>query len=198
MAAHRDKLGTQLNEWYYIGSYGQLGPLSFDQIEDLVEGGVIEQGTYVWREGMGDWLPASSVNELRARLQKNSPTAPPPPPKPERGNVPNTGRPQPPAAPVLAPRPFAEPGVHGMAMNSMSYEMWVASAPPSDKNRIIAGLLNILPGFGRMYLGYGAHGVLQLMLAPCLVGWLWSLIDGFMILGGNVKFDGYGRRLMGS
>jgi TM2 domain-containing membrane protein YozV len=66
----------------------------------------------------------------------------------------------------------------------------------SDRSRTAAGILQIfLPGVGRMYLGYTAYGVLQLFLALCGVGFLWSFIDGIIILTGGVKLDGYGRHL---
>ena len=81
----------------------------------------------------------------------------------------------------------------------MSQNAWQTvgiAAPLSDKNRTVAGLLNFLPGFGRFYLGYAAHGALQLFTAMmCGVGFIWSIIDGIYILAGGVKFDGYGRRL---
>jgi TM2 domain-containing membrane protein YozV len=67
----------------------------------------------------------------------------------------------------------------------------------SDKSRTAGGILQIIiPGVGRMYLGYSAIGVLQLLLSFCAgVGWLWSVIDGIIILAGGVKMDGYGRYL---
>lgn len=68
----------------------------------------------------------------------------------------------------------------------------------SDKNRTLAGILGIfLPGFGRMYLGYSAIGALQLIFTvmSCGVLWLWSIVDGIIILAGGVKTDGFGRTL---
>jgi TM2 domain-containing membrane protein YozV len=75
----------------------------------------------------------------------------------------------------------------------MSYRYPVV---PSDKSRNVAGTLQLLPGFGRMYLGYGALGAMQFALAFCMgVGFAWSWIDGILILSGRVKLDGYGRTL---
>jgi TM2 domain-containing membrane protein YozV len=69
--------------------------------------------------------------------------------------------------------------------------------PVSDRNRVIAGLLQLLiPGGGRFYLGYMAHGFLQLITMPCVVGVLWAWIDGIIMLCGGVKLDGYGRRMV--
>jgi TM2 domain-containing membrane protein YozV len=54
----------------------------------------------------------------------------------------------------------------------------------------------VVPGVGRMYMGYGAIGVLQLVLTLCGgVGYIWSFIDGIIILSGGVKMDGYGRQM---
>ena len=47
-----------------------------------------------------------------------------------------------------------------------------------------------------MYLGYAAYGVLQLVFTLCFgIGYLWSIIDGIIILTGGIKLDGYGRQL---
>jgi TM2 domain-containing membrane protein YozV len=72
-----------------------------------------------------------------------------------------------------------------------------AGAPRSDRNRTLAGVLNFIPGAGRIYLGYWAIGVLQLVCTfmTCGVLWVWSIIDGIIILSGGVKTDGYGRAL---
>lgn len=54
-----------------------------------------------------------------------------------------------------------------------------------------------VPGVGRMYLGYWAQGVIQLVvtIVTCGVLWIWPFIDGILMLAGSVKLDGYGRRL---
>jgi len=72
-------------------------------------------------------------------------------------------------------------------------------APLSDKSKIAAGLLQIfLGGFGvgRFYLGYSTIGILQLVvsLLTCGLGTIWPLIDGIIILMGNVP-DAHGRPL---
>ena len=77
------------------------------------------------------------------------------------------------------------------------YQMNTLNLPVSDKSRIAAGVLQlIIPGVGRMYLGYLAQGVIQLLTTPlCGAGALWSYIDGIAILCGSTKLDGYGRVL---
>jgi hypothetical protein len=140
-----------VGDWYYIGHYGQLGPLTRDQIDELVEGGVIARDTYVWRAGMD----ASA-----------------PPVQPAPGIDPRY-------APVAIPAQY--PTFGGLR---------------SDRSRTAAGIIQLLvPGVGRMYLGYMAYGVLQLVTALCGIGFVWSFIDGIVILSGGMKYDGYGREL---
>jgi hypothetical protein len=175
-------------EWYYVGHYGQLGPLTLDQVSELAQDGVIGVDTYVWKQGMSDWRQAREVIELRGYLSSGITEAAPPPtpvvtPPPSRSWQP--------LGPMATPtRSEGFPLGHG-AWPSVGI-----AAPLSDKNRTVAGLLNFLPGFGRFYLGYAAHGALQLFTAMmCGIGFIWSIIDGIYILAGGVKFDGYGRRL---
>ena len=71
--------------------------------------------------------------------------------------------------------------------------------PLSDKSKLVAGLLQIFIGslgIGRFYLGYTTIGVLQIVVsfATCGIGSVWGLIDGIMILIGNVP-DAQGRTL---
>ncbi len=173
-------------DWWYVGQYGELGPLTLSQMQGLAEDRVIDAQTYVWQEGMADWVPASSRSELRAASDG-------PPPMPARPS----GPPPTPTTPAsqLSPSGFASfsAPAASMAQHQASYPVGI---PVSDKSRLVAGLLNILPGFGRFYLGYSAHGLLQFFTGWCLgVGFIWSFVDGLYILMGGLKFDGFGRRL---
>jgi hypothetical protein len=177
-----------LGDWYYIGHYGQLGPLTREQIDELVVGGVIVRETYVWRAGMTDWIAADRCPELQAAFQMAAPAEPPPRPMPPS----QTPRSQP------APAPTPSWQSTGFALQQTSNFQPVFSSIRSDRSRAAAGILQlILPGVGRMYLGYLAYGVLQLTLTVMTCGllWLWSFIDGIIILTGGVKLDGYGRQL---
>jgi TM2 domain-containing membrane protein YozV len=186
--------GEFVADWYYIGHYGQLGPLTREQIDELINGGVIARETYVWYTGMNDWVPADRCPDLVTMFAVVAPSAPPPPPGPRLD------------APQAAPKPYgvdatygaapAPVSQYGMPSPYMGYQP-VFSAVRSDKSRAVGGILNlIIPGVGRMYLGYGAMGVLQFMLAFCGgVGLVWSFIDGILILTGTVKMDGFGREL---
>jgi TM2 domain-containing membrane protein YozV len=174
-------------EWFYIGHYGQLGPLTREQVAELIDGGVVERDTYVWRNGMADWLPAERVVELQSAFQASPiPVAPPPPPsaRPAATMPPPTVRVE---MPTIAYMPVTTTPMNPAFMGVQS-----------DKSRILAGLLQFLPlgGIGRMYLGFSAIGVLQFILSFCMgVGYVWSIIDGIIILTGGTNRDGYGRVL---
>jgi hypothetical protein len=187
-----------LSDWHYIGNYGQLGPLKEEQMKELIEVGVIESKTYVWREGLDDWVFARDVTELIPFFggAPKSSSIPPPPPRTfsVEGSGPFSG-PTPDPVSVAPVRPTNVPPRLPASFH--------ASLPApthdivSDKKRAVAGLLNFLPGFGRFYLGYSSIGLLQLVLTPfCGVGYVWSIIDGIAILGGACPEDGYGRRIV--
>jgi hypothetical protein len=174
-----------VGEWYYIGHYGQLGPLTREQVEELVQGGVIVRETYVWRAGMTDWIRADAAPELQACFRVMQPAGPPPPPISQ-------------VSPVTSPPSYGtdfNPAQNQTLATSHAYYPRVATIK-SDRSKTAAGVLQLLiPGAGRMYMGFWAIGVVQLVLSPCFVGWVWSVIDGIVILGGGVKMDGYGRQM---
>lgn len=161
--------------WYYVGHYGQLGPLTLDQMGELVRDGVVGNDTFVWRQGMPDWAAASACHEL-VQFGLIQPSAAPPP------------------VPTLQP---AGVGNHPPIVYSApsSIQPWDAGAPISDRNRTLGGALNLIPGVGRIYLGYVAVGVLQaLTTILCGVGLIWAVVDAIYILSGGLKHDGYGRK----
>jgi len=188
-----------LAEWHYIGNYGQLGPLKEDQMQELIEVGVIESKTYVWRDGLDDWLLAKDAQELVAYFG-NAPsgTATPPPPPPGRFDVQGPG-------PFDGPKPdpISVPSVLGKMKPPRLPAAYHPNVPAnayvikSDKSRVAAGVLNLIfPGFGRFYLGYSSIGLLQFMLTCIGIGWVWSVIDGIGILAGACPEDGYGRQIV--
>jgi len=72
--------------------------------------------------------------------------------------------------------------------------------PFSDKQKLVAGLLQILVplGIGRMYIGDVGLGVAQLLITlfTCGIGALWPFIDGIVMLTGD-PVDSDGRPLRG-
>ena len=58
-----------MHEWYYILDGVQKGPFPINQLY----GRGIRPDTFVWREGVRDWLPAGQVPEFAAILSGNMP-----------------------------------------------------------------------------------------------------------------------------
>ena len=74
-----------------------------------------------------------------------------------------------------------------------------ATAPidnPNAKSKLVAGLLGILLGgwgIHNFYLGYTGKGVAQILLNFCCgIGYIWGLIEGILILCGNINVDAKG------
>jgi TM2 domain-containing membrane protein YozV len=181
-------------EWYYVGTFGQLGPLTLDQMRELASDGVINRDTYVWRTGMSNWMYAEHVSELLSSLGNAAMmAAPPPPPTP---NTPVTPAAQRYGVTPSIPQSSAP---YGSTLPAPTFfdQGYYPVLPTSDKSRIAAGVLQfIIPGVGRMYLGYWAQGIIQLITVPiCGLGAIWSYVDGVLMLCGSTKVDGYGRSL---
>ena len=182
-----------MGEWYYIGHYGQLGPLTREQIDELIDQEVVVRDTYVWRAGMSEWIYASRVTELNLSFRSKVPTIEPPPPPATQAPV---------AAPPMPPNATPMPmNARISTAQGVIQPSAYAGYPPnvyflkSGKSRIAGGVIQfLLPGIGRMYLGYWGIGFMQIILTPCFgIGYLWTFIDGIIILSGGVKVDGYGR-----
>ncbi|WP_052665003.1 DUF4339 domain-containing protein [Nitriliruptor alkaliphilus] len=50
--------------WYHLAGRQQHGPVDLATIRDLVLDGTVTPDTYVWADGMPDWLPAKQVPAL--------------------------------------------------------------------------------------------------------------------------------------
>jgi uncharacterized RDD family membrane protein YckC len=61
--------------WYYVDAGQQAGPITDEQLDELVRAGKVRGDTLVWREGMGNWEPYT-----KARPDGVAATAPIPPP----------------------------------------------------------------------------------------------------------------------
>jgi TM2 domain-containing membrane protein YozV len=158
-------------------------------------------------------------------------TPPPPPPPPPSAAVPppayNIAPPaapyQPPPLPGQAYQPYGAPppvpsgfGIGLVPGAKVPGQIDPATGLPySDKERLIAGLLQLLPsmmgipGIGRLYTGHTAIGLIQLIgtisgwVFTCiLVGllwaiplWIWGVIDGILMLTNKRFTDSDGRVL---
>lgn len=119
-------------------------------------------------------------------------------PPPGGGPYPGQG-PQPgwyPGQPAYA-MPGGYPGYYADPAAPFGYD--AMGRPYSEKQKLVAGLLQILLGgfgVGRFYMGHIGIGVAQIAvtLVTCGLGAIWGLIDGILILV-NGGTDAEGRPL---
>ena len=59
----------------------QAGPFNMQQLQQMVMSNQLQTNTYVWKQGMPNWVEAGQVMELQS-LFNSMPPPPPPPPMP--------------------------------------------------------------------------------------------------------------------
>lgn len=91
MAGMMNQMGQNMNQQqstppppptiqYNISVNGQTsGPFNWQQLQQMVQIGQIQQNTYVWKQGMANWELAGNVQELSSLFG----SVPPPPPPPQ-------------------------------------------------------------------------------------------------------------------
>jgi uncharacterized RDD family membrane protein YckC len=62
--------------WYYVSAGKQTGPVDDAQLEALARVGQIQMDTLVWREGMAEWQPFSTVAPPGMAAPTPAPAAP--------------------------------------------------------------------------------------------------------------------------
>ncbi|HVQ31939.1 MAG TPA: DUF805 domain-containing protein, partial [Vicinamibacteria bacterium] len=86
-------------EWFFLESGRQMGPVPLDQLVTLLKTR-LPAGTFVWCDGMADWLKAEDVADLAAQLAP----APAPAPAPAAAPAPPSPAPRSGAAATTSPR----------------------------------------------------------------------------------------------
>ena len=51
-------------EWYYTTNNQQMGPISWDELRQLASTGLLQSNDLVWKEGMVDWVKATTKDGL--------------------------------------------------------------------------------------------------------------------------------------
>ena len=168
-------------QWFYTRGGQQAGPVSLDQLRQMAASGQITPADLVWREGMANWQPMSSMPELGG-----APAAPAPPAAPY-------GQPYgAPGAPYGAPTPF--PGAPQQSYNGTAVTGLVLSILGVT---ICCGLGVILGPIGAI-LGFVAKsgmdrtgnqqgrgiataaivtGIIAFVLSAVLIPWRWHMIQ---------------------
>ena len=112
-------------------------------------------------------------------------------------NCPNCGAP----APQMNNQQYNQQQ-YQQPMGNQQYNPQFQQQPmPGAKSKMAAGLLGIfLGGWGvhNFYLGNTSRGIIQIVvsLVTCGLGAWWGLIEGILILCGNINTDAQGRPLV--
>jgi TM2 domain-containing membrane protein YozV len=125
---------------------------------------------------------------------------------PRSDELPTVAAPPFPPAPVPQPFPPFPTAPHPVAPYPAPYAPGYLEAPYgrepatgvpySDRQKVVAGVLQLLLpfGIGRFYTGHTGIGVAQLLLSFVAIGAIWAFIDGLVILLGR-PLDSDGRPL---
>lgn len=137
-------------------------------------------------QGQG-YPPPQGDGQQGQQPPQGQPYAPPPQGHPQQGH-PQQG---------YAPQPGMQQQPHDP---NAPFGFDPQGRPYSDKQKMVAGLLQILLGgfsVGRFYIGDNKTAIYQLLVTwlTCGLGALWPLIDGIMMLTGDDICDGNGRPL---
>ena len=65
--------------WFYSNNGQQAGPISEEELRNLLDTGIISDATLVWTEGMPNWKPAAEVLGVEPAAPAAAPSIPPPP-----------------------------------------------------------------------------------------------------------------------
>ncbi|HSN13209.1 MAG TPA: GYF domain-containing protein, partial [Anaeromyxobacteraceae bacterium] len=124
-------------EWYVAIGEAQVGPLPIADVKRKWEHGDVGPDSLVWRPGMGDWSPLSTVSELAAVLSPIPRPAPRAAPSaaaaaPARGGTPAFGTPAVTPAPSTAAPDATWKPAGASALAALASEELQARAAPVE------------------------------------------------------------------
>ncbi|MCV9965103.1 RDD family protein [Pararhizobium sp. BT-229] len=72
--------GNKMASWHYVMGQERLGPVSDEELRELIRSGTVTRDTLVWKQGFDGWKAAGDV--LGAAIDETPPPIPTPPPVP--------------------------------------------------------------------------------------------------------------------
>jgi hypothetical protein len=61
-----------MQDWYYTINGKQFGPVSFEELQNLLDQGRLYRQDMVWQKGMSDWQPAGTIAGLAPSKRRES------------------------------------------------------------------------------------------------------------------------------
>jgi hypothetical protein len=72
------KRGLESPEWYYLENNNTIGPIKFSELKNLTQSGIVFSYSFVFKEGLPNWITANNVPGLFTFNQVNTNLPPPP------------------------------------------------------------------------------------------------------------------------
>lgn len=69
------------SEWHYSREGKMYGPVPLSELKKLAEAGELAPSDFVWKEGLLEWVEASSIKGLVPSKDPSSGQCPPPAPR---------------------------------------------------------------------------------------------------------------------
>ena len=160
-------------QWYYAQNGQQSGPLTSDQLREMLATGAVKATDLVWSEGMPAWAPANQVPGLMP-----IPAVAPPPaayvPAPAAYVPPPAPAYVAPVAPAYNPPPaYAQPVAQAQSQSQSQAQAYAASSVRGGVSEAAVALLRqtkpwvrFLSVLGFLGLGLLGLGCLVVMLFP--------------------------------
>jgi TM2 domain-containing membrane protein YozV len=151
-------------DWYYARNGQHQGPLSEEQLRQMVASGQVVATDVVWKTGMQAWVPAHQA------FPPGLPAGAPPPP-------PAVSSPPAHSQPVYAQQ--------ASAPQQQAYSQASAQPPRQRIAYILLGVFLGTLGIYNFYAGYTGRAVAQLLITifigwlivPWLGVWIWNLVE---------------------
>ena len=171
---------------WYVGKNGnRRGPFTSAQVRQMVATGELKPTDMLWKEGMANWIQASSVTELFAAIQ------------------PDDGMPPPPV-PGFVSNPYITSAVNPPSIRStggpVQYAEFLPRVLAFFLDSLFLGLMSCIPVVGTLVflVAMGDIGSLEILSGCC--GQIMSLLIGvvyYVVQETSPKQGTWGKQIMG-
>ncbi len=180
-----------MSTWRYVQNGQPSAPVDIAALSSLLGNGTLSPDTYVWKEGMANWVAAKTLPEFASCRPASPPAVP---------SVPGADNPSPPNPPAL-PSAEAEDIEKNRAFAIIAY-LWILFvvgliAAPNSKfakyhgnQGLVLFLASVIASVGCMVIGFIPLVNMMLVIAMPLLwlGWLVLVILGIVnAAGGQCK-----------